>query len=298
MNTLKTGLLMAGLTALLMAIGYWLGNTTGMIYSFILAAVMNFVSYWYSDKIVLSMTGAQEVTPAEAPELYSLVGRLAERDGLPMPRLYVVPDPTPNAFATGRDPEHSAVAVNQGLMELLNQDEIEGVIAHELSHVKHRDVLISTIAATMAGALGMLARFGLMFGVSGGSDDRRRDGEGMNPLAGLIMLIVAPIAALIIQMAISRSREYAADEGGARLSGRPLSLANALQKLERGNEMMPSDVNPATAHMYIVNPLRGGLASLFSTHPPTGERVARLQALAGELSPASRAGWTTSRRAA
>src|SRR5438128_467687 len=258
---------MAGLTALLMAIGYWLGNTTGMVYCFILATVMNFVSYWYSDKMGLAMTGAREVAPAEAPQLYALVRRLTEREGLPMPRLYVVPDPTPNAFATGRDPEHAAVAVNEGLLELLNEDEVEGVIAHELSHVKNRDVLISTVAATMAGALGMLARFALMFGMYGGGDQRRRDGEGMNPLAALVMLIVAPIAAMIIQMAISRTREYAADEAGGRLSGKPLSLANALLKLERRNELMPSDVNPATAHMYIVNPLRGGgFASLFRPH--------------------------------
>src|SRR5262249_26301590 len=178
MNTLKTGVLMAGLTALLMAIGYWLGNTTGMIWAFVLAAGMNFFSYWYSDQVVLAPRRAQEIGPAEAPAFYTIVRRLTERAGLPMPRLYVVPDPSPNAFATGRNPEHAAVAVNEGLLNLLNEDEIEGVIAHELSHVKHRDVLISTIAATMAGALGMLARFGLMFGMYGGSDDRRREGGG------------------------------------------------------------------------------------------------------------------------
>src|SRR5713226_3831636 len=288
MNTLKTGILMAGLTALVMAIGYWLGNTSGMIYAFVLAAVMNFFSYWYSDKIVLAMTRAQEVGPAEAPELYALVKRLTERDGLPMPRLYLVPDPTPNAFATGRDPEHAAVAVNQGLLEILSQDEVEGVIAHELSHVKHRDILISTIAATLAGALMLLSRFawfGMMFGGYGGSGDRQRDDEGMNPIAALVMIIVAPIAAMIIQLAISRSREYAADESGGRLTRRPLSLANALLKLERRNESMPSPVaTPATAHMYIVNPLHGGgLAKLFSTHPPIEKRVPRLESLAREL---------------
>src|SRR5436309_9630707 len=215
MNTFKTGLLMAGLTALLMAIGYWLGNTTGMLYCFILATVMNFVSYWYSDKMVLAMTGAREVAPAEAPQLYALVRRLTEREGLPMPRLYIVPDPTPNAFATGRDPQHAAVAVNQGLLEILNEDEVEGVIAHELSHVKHRDILISTIAATMAGALVMLSRmawWGMMLGGYGGGDggERRRDEGGMSPIGALVMIIVAPIAAMIIQLAISRSREYAA----------------------------------------------------------------------------------------
>jgi heat shock protein HtpX len=298
MNTLKTGLLMAGLTALLMAVGYWLGSTTGMVYAFVLAAGMNFFSYWYSDKMVLAMTGAQEVSPEQAPELYALVGRLTARDHLPMPRLYVVPDPTPNAFATGRDPEHAAVAVNEGLLQLLNEDEVEGVIAHELSHVKHRDILISTVAATMAGALGMLARFGFMFGGYGGGDSRRRDGEGQNPLVALAMLIVAPIAALIIQMAISRSREYAADEAGARLSGKPLNLAHALLKLERRNEQMPADVNPATAHMYIVNPLHGGIGSLFSTHPPIEERVARLEALANDLSAPAAGRLTTERRAA
>jgi heat shock protein HtpX len=284
MNTLKTGILMAGLTALLMAIGYWIGNTSGMIYAFLIAAGMNFFSYWYSDKMVLAMTHAQEVGPTEAPQLYAIVKRLTERAGLPMPRLYVVPDSTPNAFATGRNPEHAAVAVNQGLLEMLGSDEVEGVLAHEIAHIKHRDILISTIAATMAGALSMLAQwlqFTLMFGGYGGRD---RDEEGMNPLAALAMIIVAPIAAMIIQMAISRSREYAADEAGGRLCGRPLSLANALLKLEQGNEMIPSNANPATAHMYIVNPLHGGgLATLFSTHPPTSERVARLEALAREL---------------
>lgn len=290
MNTLKTGILMAGLTALVMAIGYWIGNTSGMIYAFVIAAVMNFFSYWYSDKMVLAMTHAQEVGPAEEPRLHGIVQRLTQRDQLPMPRIYVVPDPTPNAFATGRNPEHSAVAVNQGLLELLNDDEIEGVLAHEISHVKHRDVLISTIAATMAGALVMLSRFAwwgmLLGGYSGGGyGDRRRDEGGMSPLAGLVMIIVAPIAAMIIQFAISRSREYAADEAGGRLTRRPMELANALLKLERRNERAVSPTaTPATAHMYIVNPLLGvSLGSLFSTHPPIEQRVARLEALAREL---------------
>jgi heat shock protein HtpX len=242
------------------------------------------------------------VGPAEAPQLYALVKRLTERDHLPMPRLYIVPDPTPNAFATGRDPQHAAVAVNQGLLEILNEDELEGVIAHELSHVKNRDVLISTIAATMAGALVMLSRmawWGMMLGGYGGGDygDRRRDNEGMSPIAALVMIIVAPIAAMIIQFAISRSREYAADESGARLTRRPRGLASALLKLERTNERAVSPTaTPATAHMYIVNPLHGGgLASLFSTHPPIEERVARLETLARELGSAPRSRLTTER---
>ncbi len=288
MNTLKTGVLMAGMTALLMAVGYWIGNTNGMIYAFVLAAGMNFFSYWYSDKVVLSMTRAQEVGAAEAPQLYAIVKRLTERAGLPMPRLYVVPDPSPNAFATGRNPEHAAVAVNEGLLNLLSEDEVEGVLAHEIAHVKHRDILISTVAATMAGALSMLAQwlqFSLFFGGYGGRD---RDDEGPSPLAALVTIIVAPLAAMIIQMAISRSREYAADEAGGRLCGRPMSLANALVRLEQGNESIPSNANPATAHMYIVNPLHGGgLASLFSTHPSTADRVARLEILARELGPTS-----------
>jgi heat shock protein HtpX len=301
MNTLKTGILMAGLTALVMAIGYWIGSTNGMIYAFVLAAVMNFFSYWYSDKMVLAMTHAQEVGPAEAPQLYALVKRLTERDHLPMPRLYIVPDPTPNAFATGRDPEHAAVAVNRGLLEMLNEDELAGVLAHELSHVKHRDVLISTIAATLAGALVMLSRmawWGMMLGgYGGGYDDRRRDDGGMNPIAALVMIIVAPIAAMIIQFAISRSREYAADEAGARLTGRPQNLANALLKLERISEQAVSPTaTPATAHMYIVNPLHGGgMASLFSTHPPLEQRIARLEALARELGSTPRSSLATER---
>jgi heat shock protein HtpX len=288
MNHLKTAILMAGLTALLMAVGYAIGGTQWMFMAFLLAAGMNFFSYWYSDKMVLAMTQAQEIGPADAPELFAMVKRLTERAGLPMPRLYVAPDPTPNAFATGRNPEHAAVAVNQGLLNMLDRDEVEGVIAHEIAHIKNRDILISTIAATMAGALTMIAQwlqFSLMFGGAG----RDEEGEGMNPLAALVMVIVAPIAAMIIQMAISRSREYAADDLGGRLCGRPLSLAEALLKLERGTEMIPSHANPATAHMYIVNPLHGGgLASLFSTHPATADRVARLEALARELGSGSR----------
>jgi heat shock protein HtpX len=300
MNTLKTAVLMAGLTALLMAIGYWIGNTSGMVFAFILAAGMNFVSYWYSDKMVLAMTHAQPVGPSEAPQLYAMVERLCQRAGLPLPKLYVIPDPTPNAFATGRNPEHAAVAANEGLLNILDADEVEGVIAHEIAHIKHRDILISTVAATMAGALSMLAQwlsYSLMFSGYGRSSDE--EGEGMNPLAGMVMIILAPIAAMIIQMAISRTREYAADDLGGRLCGHPMSLANALLKLERGVGMLPSQANPATAHMYIVNPLHGGgLASLFSTHPATEERVARLEALARELGSAPGGRLTRQRSAA
>jgi heat shock protein HtpX len=264
---------------------------------------MNFFSYWYSDKMVLAMTHAQEVGPTEAPQLYAMVQRLCQRAGLPLPHLYVIPDPTPNAFATGRDPEHAAVAVNHGLLEMLNEDEVEGVIAHEIAHIKNRDILISTIAATMAGALSMLAQwlsFSLMYGGGyGHGSSSEEEQQGMNPLASMVMIILAPIAAMIIQMAISRTREYAADEYGGRLCGRPMSLANALLKLERGNQMIPSHANPATAHMYIVSPLHGGgLASLFSTHPATADRVARLETLAGELGSFSGGRITHQRRAA
>jgi heat shock protein HtpX len=256
-----------------------------MIVAFGLALAMNFVSYWYSDKMVLAMTHAQPVDERQAPDLYAMVRRLAERAGLPMPRLYVVPDDSPNAFATGRDPHHAAVAVNEGLLRILNQPEVEGVLAHELAHIKHRDILISTIAATMAGALTMLANFAhyaMLFGGFGRSDDDEEG--GMNPIAGIIMIIVAPIAAMLIQMAISRSREYAADHAAGVWTGQPRNLASALLRLEQGTAMIPAHTNPATAHMYIVNPLRAStLASLFSTHPATADRVARLQELERQL---------------
>nr|NIR47851.1 zinc metalloprotease HtpX [candidate division KSB1 bacterium]NIR71498.1 zinc metalloprotease HtpX [candidate division KSB1 bacterium]NIS23419.1 zinc metalloprotease HtpX [candidate division KSB1 bacterium]NIT70313.1 zinc metalloprotease HtpX [candidate division KSB1 bacterium]NIU24037.1 zinc metalloprotease HtpX [candidate division KSB1 bacterium] len=235
---------------------------------------MNFFSYWYSDKMILKMYRAQEVTEAQAPQLYTMVRRLAQRARLPMPKLYVIPTDTPNAFATGRDPEHAAVAVTDGIMRTLNEEELEGVISHELAHVKHRDILIGSIAATIAGAINMLYYFGLFFG--GGDDD-----EG-NPIVSLLMLIIAPIAAMLIQMAISRSREYAADRGGAEICGKPLALASALENLERGVARRPMQANPTSAHMFIVNPLRGGgLSSMFSTHPSTQERVRRLREMAG-----------------
>lgn len=284
-NWLKTGLLMAALTILVVLLGRAIGGPTGMVMAFGFALVMNFVSYWYSDKMVLAMTHAKPVDPQQAPELYAMVRRLAERAELPMPRLYIIPDESPNAFATGRDPHHAAVAVNQGLLRILNQPEVEGVLAHELAHIKHRDILISTIAATMAGALTMLAHFAqyaLIFGGFGRGDDEEEG--GMNPLAAIIMIIVAPIAAMLIQMAISRSREYAADHAAGVWTGQPRNLASALLRLEQGTEMIPAHANPATAHMYIVNPLRAStLASLFSTHPATADRVARLQELERQL---------------
>ena len=284
MNWIKTFLLMGFLTGLVIAAGYYIGGRQGMVFAFVIAAVMNFGSYWFSDKIVLAMYKAQPVTEEDSPQLYSMVERLTSRAGLPMPKLYVVDMPIPNAFATGRDPQHAAVAVTSGLMRLLGSDEVEGVISHELAHVKNRDILIGTIAATLAGAIMMvasMAKWAMIFGGMGGRDDEDRQGGGIGML---VLIIVAPIAALLVQMAISRSREYQADATGAQFSGKPMSLANALLKLERGNEAIPADVQPSTAHMFIVNPLRGGLASLFSTHPPIPQRVDRLRAMAGESS--------------
>ena len=282
MNHLKTGLLLAGLTVLLVLFGRLLGGPTGMMIAFAFALVMNVGSYWFSDRIVLAMYRAEPLTREQAPEFYRMVERLCERAGLPVPALYVIPDPTPNAFATGRDPQHSAVAVNQGLLNVLNQEEVEGVVAHELAHIKNRDTLISTVAATIAGAITMLAhmaQWAAMFAGFGRSDDE----EGANPLALLAMAVVAPIAAMVLQLAISRSREYLADRTGAEICGRPLALASALRKLERGAEVRPMHAEPATAHMFIVNPLRGGgVMALFSTHPPMAERVSRLEAMARE----------------
>ncbi len=279
MNTMKTFLLMGLLTVLLVVIGRVIGGQSGMMIAFLFAVVMNFASYWWSDKVVLSMYKAQELTQADNPALFQLVGDLAGRAGLPMPRIYLIPQDQPNAFATGRDPQHAAVAVTEGILKLLSQDELRGVLSHELAHVKHRDILVATVAATIAGAISMLAnmaQWAMIFGGGRSSSDR----EGGNPIAGLVMMIVAPIAAMMIQMAISRSREFAADEGGAQISGNPLSLANALRKLELKTEQIPMDANPATAHMFIVSPLHGGgFAKLFSTHPPLEERIARLEAM-------------------
>ncbi|MCE5239183.1 zinc metalloprotease HtpX [bacterium] len=275
MNQVKTVLLMGLLTGLFVLVGDWAGGQQGMIIALGLAVAMNFFSYWYSDKIVLMMYRAQPVDEASAPGLYRIVSGLVARAGLPMPKLYLIPDPSPNAFATGRDPQHAAVAVTAGIMRLLTEEELAGVVAHELSHVRNRDILISAMAATLAGALMVLVRIfawsAMIFG--GGRDDR--DGGG---LGALFMLIFAPLAAMLIQMAISRSREYQADASGAQLCGNPRALANALRKLARGNEAIPMQAEPSTAHMFIVSPLTGrSLMNLFATHPPLEERIARLE---------------------
>lgn len=279
MNHFKTFLLMLLLTGLFILVGTAIGGKNGAIVAFIFAGLMNFFAYWFSDKIVLRMYGAKEVSSQDAPELHRMVSELTNKAGMPMPKVYVMENNTPNAFATGRNPEHAAVAVTTGLMRILSKEELTGVIGHELSHIKHRDILISTIAATIAGAIGMLAsmaRWGAIFG--GGRSDER--GGGGNVLFVLLSTIVASIAAVLIQMAISRSREYLADQGGARLS-HPLSLSKALGKLETAARRIPMEANPSTAHMFIVNPLSGGgVLSLFSTHPPIGERIARLEAMA------------------
>lgn len=274
-NGFRTAALMAVLITLVALIGYALGGSNGLVIAFVIAVGMNFFSYWYSDKIVLKMYRGQEVGRAEAPELYDLVDELRQRAGLPMPKVYVVPSEQPNAFATGRNPENAAVAVTNGIVGRLSRDELAGVIAHELAHIKHRDILTSTIAATIASAITLLARFAIFVPIGG------RDNNG-GGLSALLMLILAPIAAMLIQMAISRQREYAADEGGARISGNPDALASALARLQQGAERTPVAANPSTAHMFIVNPFAGrmgGIASLFATHPPMEERIRRLRAL-------------------
>jgi len=282
MNQFKTFFLMLVLTVLFILVGTAIGGRSGAIYAFIFAALMNFFTYWFSDKIVLRMYGAKEVSQSEAPELYGIVAELTSKASLPMPKVYTMENDTPNAFATGRNPQHAAVAVTTGILRILSRDELMGVIGHELSHIQHRDILISTIAATMAGAISVLAsmaRWGAMFGGLGRSDDAEGGGGG-NILVVLFVSIFASIAAMLIQLAISRSREYLADEGGAHLA-HPLSLAKALQKLEIASQRVPMNANPSTAHMFIVNPLRGGgVLSLFSTHPPIEERVARLEEMA------------------
>jgi len=276
---MKTFLLMAVLTVLLVLVGGFLGGQNGMVIAFMLAAVMNFGSYWFSDKIVLRMYKAQEIQPTDNPELFQITQELAQRGSIPMPKLYMIPSDQPNAFATGRDPDHAAVAVTQGIIRTLSRDELRGVISHELAHIKHRDILIGTIAATAAGAISMLAnmaQWAMIFGGGRSSNDR----EGGSPIAAIVMMIVAPIAAMMIQMAISRSREFLADEGGATMTGNPLSLAQALRKLDAASHAIPMNATPATAHMFIVSPLSGGgLVKLFSTHPPMEERVARLEAM-------------------
>ncbi|HEY8550305.1 MAG TPA: zinc metalloprotease HtpX [Vicinamibacterales bacterium] len=272
-STVKTTILLATLSALLLAIGNMLGGQSGLMLAFLFAVVMNFGSYWFSDRIVLTMYRAQEVGPTHP--LYVLTERLARQAGLPMPRVYVIPDPSPNAFATGRNPEHAAVAATEGILRLLTEEELAGVMAHELAHVKHRDILISSVAATIAATImfvAQMARFAAIFG-GARSDDR----EGANPFALLATIILAPIAATLIQAAISRSREFAADAGGAQIAGSPYGLVNALRKLEAGAKRIPMDANPATAHMFIIKPFSiHGVLSLFSTHPPTEQRIAAL----------------------
>ena len=272
-NVVKTALLLGVLSALLMWFGEMIGGAQGLAIGFVFAVATNFASYWFSDKIVLSMYRAQEVGPEH--RLHQVVSRLAERGGLPMPRVYVIPEMSPNAFATGRNPEHAAVAATQGILQILDEEELEGVIAHELSHVKHRDILISSIAATLAATIMMASRFALFFGGSR-SDDR----EGTNPFALFATIILAPIAAMLIQAAISRSREYDADAGGAGLAGSPAGLISALKKIETAAQRVPLDANPATAHMFIIKPFSvSGLLGLFSTHPPTDDRVRALMQL-------------------
>ena len=280
MNTLKTVVLLTFMTVLLVFVGGAIGGRSGMIIAFGMALVMNFVSYWFSDKIVLKMYGAQPITEAQAPELYGSVRRLSQKAGLPMPKVYIIPEPALNAFATGRNPEHGVVAVTEGILRALSREELEGVLAHELAHIKHRDILTGTIVATIAGAISMLAQMAQWAMIFGGG--RRDDDEGGSPIVALAMMIVAPIAAMLVQMAISRTREYEADKGGAAIAGHPYGLVNALQKLEQGAQIVPMhDAKPATAHMFIVNPLTGGgLMTLFSTHPPIAERVKRLKELA------------------
>jgi heat shock protein HtpX len=270
-NTLKTTFLLATLSGLLLLIGDVAGGRSGLLIAFFFAAAMNFASYFWSDKIVLAMYRAKQVGPGHP--LYTITERLVQRAGLPMPKVYVIPDMSPNAFATGRNPQHAAVAATEGILRLMDTSEIEGVMAHELAHVKHRDILISSVAATIAAAIMMASRFAMFFG-GGRSDDRE---GGSNPVALLAMMILGPIAAMLIQAAISRSREFAADAGGAAIAGSPHGLASALRKLESASKQIPMDANPATAHMFIIKPFSiHGMLSLFSTHPPTDQRIAAL----------------------
>src|SRR5436305_561412 len=277
-SLLKTAVLMAAITALFMAIGALLGGKAGMMLALAIAIAMNFSSYWFSDKLVLRMYNAQEVDESSAPQFHRMIRELAQRAQIPMPRVYLIEEDAPNAFATGRNPEHAAVAATTGILRVLSERELRGVMAHELAHVRHRDILISTISATMAGAIGMLANFAMIFG---GRDD---EGRPANPIVGLLVMILAPIAASLIQMAISRAREFEADRGGAEISGDPRALASALEKIHRYAQGMPLEAaerHPETAQMMIMNPLSGGgLSGLFSTHPSTEERVARLLAMA------------------
>jgi heat shock protein HtpX len=278
MNMLRTGLLMAALTGLFLVVGFLVGGEAGMAIAFVFAAGSNLFAYWNSDKMVLSLYRARPVDAGSAPDLVQLIAELAQKAGLPMPRVYIVDNPQPNAFATGRNPEHAAICVTIGLLQRVDHEELAGVLAHELSHVKNRDTLTMTMVATIAGAVAMLANFAFFFG-----------GRNRNPLGLVGMLLVtllAPIAAVLVQMGVSRSREFEADRSGAELSGRPLWLASALERIERSAEVIDNpaaDANPATAHMFIINPLHGGFSGLFSSHPSTEERVARLRAMAAEM---------------
>ena len=278
MNAVKTVFLMTLMMVLFLFVGYLLGGNTGMTIALVFSLIMNFGSYWFSDKIVLKMYRAKEVNRETAPKFYDMIERLAKQANLPMPKVYLINDPTPNAFATGRNPEHAAVAATTGILQGLSNEELAGVMAHELAHVKHRDTLISTIAATLVGSISYIAQMAGWVFMFGRSDD---DSPGSG-IGGLVLLILSPIIAMLLQMAISRSREFAADRGGAEFTGNPLGLASALEKISRGNQLKPvSHSNPTTAHMFIINPLRGGgISKLFSTHPPTEERIKRLQAMA------------------
>jgi heat shock protein HtpX len=283
MNTLKTAFLLTALTLFLVLIGQYFGGRSGMILALVIAGVMNFVSYFFSDKIALAMYRAQPVTREQAPRLYNIVERLTQRTGLPMPKVFVIPTESPNAFATGRNPQHASVAVTEGILGLLNDEELEGVLAHELGHVRNRDILISSVAATIAGAITVLARmgaWGAMFGGYGSRDDRDRGGG----IGSLLMLFLAPFAAMLIQMAVSRSREYAADETGAHITGNPYALASALTKLDAYSRRVPLQATPSTAHLFIIQPLLGmNFGSLFSTHPPIAKRIERLTGRAAEF---------------
>jgi heat shock protein HtpX len=286
---LRTAVLLAGLTALFVGLGYLLGGRSGMVIAFLVACATNLWAYWNSDRVVLSMHNAQPIGPQDAPRLYHMASELAARAGLPMPALYVIHEDQPNAFATGRNPQNAADAVNTGLLDMMSEEEVASVIAHELAHIKHRDTLIMTITATIAGAIGMLAQLGFLFG--GRTDDGRQNPFG--PIGALLLVIVAPIAAMIVQMAISRSREYEADRGGAEISGRPLALAGALVKLEHYKQGLvnhTAEAHPASAHLFIINPLSGArMDGLFSTHPRTENRVSALEALALQMAPEPRA---------
>jgi heat shock protein HtpX len=273
-NTIKTALLLGAMSALLLFLGESLGGAQGLMIGFVFAVATNFASYWFSDKIVLAMYRAQQVGPEHG--LYQAVERLARRANLPMPKVYIIPDASPNAFATGRNPQHAAVAATEGILRMLTADELDGVLAHELAHVKHRDILISSVAATMAATIMMVARFAMFFGGGHRDDDR-----GSNPVALLATMILAPIAAMLIQSAISRSREFAADAGGAEIAGSPHGLMKALRKIEGASRAIPMDANPATAHMFIIKPFSlSGAMSLFSTHPPTEKRIEALMRIA------------------